>query len=53
MDNEFKDLTNSYSSVLWDKCMGRGVCEGQCPNSAVVLICDERKGAPLDVRALS
>jgi Pyruvate/2-oxoacid:ferredoxin oxidoreductase delta subunit len=32
--------------------MGCGVCEAQCPNDALELVRDERKGVPLDVRAL-
>jgi NAD-dependent dihydropyrimidine dehydrogenase PreA subunit len=37
----------------WDKCMGCGVCETLCPNGAIHLARDERKGTPLDVRALA
>ncbi len=37
----------------FDKCLGCGVCESQCPNQAVSLKRDERKGIPLDVRALA
>ena len=33
--------------------MGCGVCVGQCPNQALSLVRDERKGAPLDVGVLS
>jgi len=35
-----------------DKCMGCGVCVGQCPSEAITLSLDERKGEPLDVRAI-
>ena len=38
--------------VNWESCMGCGVCVGQCPNEAVTLVRDERKGVPLDVRLL-
>jgi ferredoxin len=33
--------------------MGCGVCAGQCPEGAIVLARDARKGAPLDVRAMT
>ncbi len=39
--------------VNWEACMGCGVCVGQCPNEAMSLVRDERKGEPLDVRALA
>ena len=32
--------------------MGCGVCVSQCPNDALSLTRDERKGIPLDVKAL-
>jgi MinD superfamily P-loop ATPase len=37
----------------WDRCMGCGACEVKCSTGAVTLVRDERKGAPLDVRALA
>jgi len=43
---------NGHSQVEWDKCMGCGACEAQCPNDAIALVRDERKGIPLDVRAM-
>ncbi len=43
---------NGVSSVDWDKCLGCGVCEGHCEYDAIHLVRDERKGIPLDVRAL-
>jgi NAD-dependent dihydropyrimidine dehydrogenase PreA subunit len=36
----------------WERCMGCGVCEGKCAAGAITLARDERKGIPLDVRAL-
>jgi NAD-dependent dihydropyrimidine dehydrogenase PreA subunit len=36
----------------WEKCMGCGVCEVKCAAGAISLARDERKGIPLDVRAL-
>jgi NAD-dependent dihydropyrimidine dehydrogenase PreA subunit len=44
---------NGRATVNWEKCMGCGVCTGQCPTEAIVLIRDERKGIPMDVRLLS
>ncbi|MFH1735293.1 MAG: 4Fe-4S binding protein [bacterium] len=43
---------NDTASVIWDACMGCGVCEGQCPSGAMSLQLDEKKGIPLDVRLL-
>ncbi len=37
----------------WGRCMGCGVCEVKCSTGAVSLVRDERKGVPLDVRALA
>ncbi len=37
----------------WEKCMGCGVCADQCVMHAITLVRDERKGLPLDVRALA
>jgi ferredoxin len=44
---------NGSAQIAWEVCMGCGVCEGQCPNGAIRLARDERKGPPLDVRALA
>ena len=41
------------ASVNWEACLGCGVCVGQCPTAAMSLVRDERKGVPLDVRALA
>lgn len=46
-------MVDSHPELNWDKCMGCGVCEVKCPNQAVALVRDERKGIPLDVRALA
>ncbi len=43
---------NGTSSVNWEKCMGCGVCVGQCDTEGITLVRDERKGLPLDVRAI-
>ena len=44
---------NGIASVKWDVCMGCGVCTSQCPSGVMALVRDERKGLPLDVRALT
>ena len=44
---------NGTAVVDWELCMGCGVCTSQCPNGLITLERDERKGIPLDVRALS
>jgi len=43
---------NDTAVINWDACMGCGVCEGQCPSGAMLLVRDEKKGMPLDVRLL-
>ena len=40
------------AAIDWQACMGCGVCEGQCAVGALTLVRDERKGAPLEVKAL-
>lgn len=37
----------------WELCLGCGVCVEKCPTQAMTLVRDERKGIPLDVRALA
>ena len=37
----------------WEVCMGCGVCVEKCPLEAISLVRDEKKGIPLDVRALA
>ncbi len=37
----------------WEACMGCGVCVEKCPLEAMSLVRDEKKGIPLDVRALA
>ena len=44
---------NGTAMVNWETCMGCGVCAGQCPNEAMSLVRDGRKGIPLDVRLLA
>jgi len=39
--------------VDWETCMGCGVCVEKCPNEAMSLVCDEKKGIPLDVRLMA
>ena len=45
-------LDDVVLKVNWEKCMGCGVCVGQCTSEAMSLVRDEKKGIPLDVRAL-
>ncbi len=44
--------TEAGYDVAWDKCMGCGVCEAVCKTGGVTLMRDEKKGVPMDVRAL-
>lgn len=39
--------------VRWEKCLGCGVCVGQCTGGAVTLIRDEKKGVPMDIRIMA
>ena len=51
---QFAAMTMNGSVVVnWEKCMGCGVCVGQCTHGALTLARDERKGIPLDVRSLA
>ena len=43
---------NEHARVAWHRCMGYGVCVDQCPQKAIQLGADRRKGIPLDVRLL-
>ncbi len=45
--------SDGTAAVDWNACMGCGVCASQCVGGAVALVRDERKGVPLDVRALA
>ena len=51
----FHAVTQTGEGVTrdWEKCMGCGACEAKCAAGAVRLVRDERKGEPLDVRALA
>ena len=44
---------NGEVELDWERCMGCGICEVKCPSEAIRLVRDERKGIPLDVRALA
>jgi Pyruvate/2-oxoacid:ferredoxin oxidoreductase delta subunit len=46
-------LNNGTVAVDSDACMGCGVCISKCAQGALSLVRDERKGEPLDVRALT
>jgi Pyruvate/2-oxoacid:ferredoxin oxidoreductase delta subunit len=40
------------AEVVFDLCMGCGLCVDTCKESAISLVRDERKAAPLDVAEL-
>ena len=44
---------DGWATVEWQKCMGCGICESQCTVHGITLVRDERRGIPLDVRALA
>lgn len=44
---------DGWAVVDWQKCMGCGICESQCTVQGITLVRDERRGIPLDVRALA
>lgn len=45
-------LGQNSVELVWDKCKGCGVCVDVCPQKAITLIRDEKKGDPLDVAEL-
>jgi NAD-dependent dihydropyrimidine dehydrogenase PreA subunit len=45
-------MSDSRLERDWERCMGCGVCVEKCPTEAMALVRDEKKGVPLDVRAL-
>jgi NAD-dependent dihydropyrimidine dehydrogenase PreA subunit len=45
-------IIDGKSVVIWENCMGCGICISKCPNQARSLKLDERKGLPMDVRKL-
>lgn len=47
------EMTDGQVERKWESCMGCGVCEVKCPQGAVALVRDEKKGIPLDVRAMA
>jgi len=50
----FNAITRGEDGMVrdWEKCLGCGACEVKCANQAIRMVRDERKGIPLDVRAL-
>ncbi len=46
------DLVGGRSRIDWEACMGCGVCVDKCSQGALTLVRDERKGTPLEMRAL-
>ncbi len=51
----FNAITQKDDRVVhdWDACMGCGVCEVTCNTGSIAMVRDERKGIPLDVRAMA
>ena len=49
---EALELNQSTMTVIYDKCMGCGVCIDKCDQDALVLVTDENKGVPLVIREL-
>lgn len=46
------EAINESDETVYEKCMGCGVCVSMCKKSARLLVRDEAKGIPLDVKAL-
>ncbi|NPV07409.1 MAG: 4Fe-4S binding protein [Anaerolineae bacterium] len=45
--------SDGVAQVEWARCMGCSVCVDRCPTGALILVRDEAKGIPLDVRTLA
>ena len=45
-------LIDGVTQIDWNACMGCGVCVDKCVQGALALARDERKGMPLEMRAL-
>jgi Pyruvate/2-oxoacid:ferredoxin oxidoreductase delta subunit len=46
------EIVDEKSYVKRDWCMGCGICVSKCPAGARLLVLDEKRGLPLDVRNL-
>jgi ferredoxin len=45
-------VVDGVNKVIYDKCMGCGVCTSKCEQGALSLALDEAKGIPLQVCSL-
>ena len=39
-------------NVVYEKCMGCGICIDKCDQESITLVADESKGIPLEICAL-
>ena len=46
------EVVDGVNRVIYEKCMGCGVCVSKCNNDAMSLTADEAKGIPLEIRNL-
>jgi ferredoxin len=42
-------MVDGCNQVIYEKCMGCGVCTSKCTQEALSLVRDESKGVPLEI----
>jgi len=43
---------DGVNRVIYEKCMGCGICTSKCDHNALSLVLDEARGVPLEVCSL-
>jgi Pyruvate/2-oxoacid:ferredoxin oxidoreductase delta subunit len=46
------EVVDGLNHVIYEKCMGCGVCVSKCEQGALCLVRDEAKGVPLEICAV-